>query len=311
MADFGGGIGIGSGGIDVGGGGISGGGGSNSLHLTYTAQIFSEPLRRGEIQSWEGDEADILEKFLGLKVGTATDEFKFISGADDEWGTPFIAGVQAPRRQGKTWAMAVRVAQCRKAVMWTLDFAEVQKDIRTWMQTYPHDSDTWQNGESPDLSIIAQWERAKDIQDWDDYDAFKTVDGDELKGNTLTLAQMIRKGIESYTIHTPVPTMTLQFFDGVTGVGKLLDKYLVELPSGPAGWAELGGAKMWEQMQDLTVEFGDFGGYGTRSFKWLCVGDKEHSNGDGSTTRTVQFMRVDSVEEALYQVGKAQEGGFG
>ena len=203
--------------------------GGKSLHLTYTAQLFSEPLRRGEIQTWEGDEADILEKFLGLRVGTATEEYKFITGADDDWGTPFVAGVQAPRRQGKTWTMAVRVAQCRKAVMWTIDFAEIQKDIRTWMQDYPRQDSADPNPQTdpPDLSKLAQWERAKDIQDWDDYDAFKTVDGVALEGNTLELAQMIKKGIESYTIHTPVPTMSFQYFDGVTGTAThfILKKY--------------------------------------------------------------------------------------
>ena len=302
----------GLGGLDGFDGGANGGG--SGLHLTYDAQIFSEPLRRGEVQFWEGGQDDILEKFKGLKVGTPTNEFRFISGEDDDWGTPFIGGVQAPRRKGKTWTMSVRVVQCRKAVLWTIDFAEIQKDIRTWLQDLPTSgagSDVTDNEASPDLTAIAQWERAKELQDWEAYDNFKTVDGDELKDNTLKLARMIRKGIESYTIHTPVPTLTMQYFDGVQGAGKLLDKYLTEIPSGPPGWTELGGTEMWEQMNALTHEATFVGDVGTISYKWLCVADKATPNGDGSTTRTVQFMRVNKVEEDLYGAGNAADGGLG
>lgn len=309
MAGFGSGIGIGSGSINVTGGGISGGGGSSSLHLTYSAQLFCEPMRRGEVQVWEGDEADVVEKFRGTKVGEATEDYKLITGADDTWGTPFVGGVQAPRRAGKTWTMNVTVVQLRKCVLWTLDFAEIQKDIRTWNQNLPT-SDNTPNPDTPDLSKLAQWERAKDIQDWDDYDAFKTVDGEELKDATLELAKMIRKGIESYTIHTPVPTMTMRYFDEITGTGALLDKYLSTLPNGPSGWEELGGADIHTQLNDLTYLHGDFGGYGTITYKWLCTADKSTPNGDGSCTRVVQFMRVDSVEENLYAAGDAAEGGL-
>lgn len=283
--------------------------GGSSLHLTYSAQLFCEPMRRGEVQVWEGDEADVVAKFLAMKVGEATEDFKLITGADDTWGTPFVGGVQAPRRAGKTWTMNVTVVQLRKCVLWTLDFAEIQKDIRTWNQNLPTSDDS-PNPDTPDLSKLAQWERAKDIQDWDDYDAFKTVDGEALDGATLELATMIRKGIESYTIHTPVPTMTMRYFDEVSGTGALLDKYLTSLPNGPEGWEELGGADIQTQLNDLTYQHGDFGGYGTITYKWLCTTDKSTPNGDGSCTRVVQFMRVDSVEENLYQQGEASEGGL-
>ncbi|MBQ1428572.1 MAG: hypothetical protein IIZ06_02800 [Kiritimatiellae bacterium] len=310
MADFGDGIGLGGGGIDIDGGGIDGGGSSSmsGLHLTYTAQLFSEPMRRGEIQTWEGKEASIVSAFKSLKVGDKADDVKFIS-ADATWGTPFIGGVQAPRRAGKTWTMQVTVVQLRKCVLWTLDFAEIQKNIRTWLQDIPsHDG---QDPDSPDLSKLAQWERAKDIQDWDDYDKFKTVDGEALEGTTLELAQMIRKGIESYTIHTPVPTMTMRYFDEVNGTGALLDKYLTSLPKGPAGWEELGGAEIQSQLNDLTTFHTDgSGGVGTITYRWLCVSDKSTPNGDGSCTRVIQFMRVNQVEDRLYSQGTAQEGGL-
>ena len=312
MADFGEGIGLGGGGINIDGNGI-GGGGANSmsgLHLTYTAQLFSEPMRRGEVQTWEGAEASVVAAFKVLKVGEKAGNVKFLS-MDGSWGTPFIGGVQAPRRAGKTWAMQVTVVQLRKCVLWTLDFAEIQKDIRTWRQEIPVIDGQQPGSDIPDLSKLAQWEKAKDVQDYKDYDAFKTVDGVALEGGTLELAQMIRKGIESYTIHTPVPTMTMRYFDEVTGTGALLDKYLSSLPSGPTGWEELGGADIQSQLNDLSSFHTDgAGGVGTISYQWLCVSDKATPNGDGSCTRVVQFMRVNKVEEKLYSSGDASAGGL-
>ena len=308
MADFGDGIGLGGGGIDIDGEGISGGGGGGSggLHLTFTAQLFIEATRRGEIQTWEGGQSAILSNFKTLKVGDKATQYKFITGPDDDWGTPFIGGVQAPRRQGKTWTMQVTIVQLRKCVLWTLDYAEIQKNIKTWMQNIPVTEDQ-SDYSSPDLSQIAQWERAKDIQDWDDYDNFKTVDGDELTGRTRDLAEMIYKGIDSYTIHTPVPTLSMRYYDEVEGTGALLDKYLAELPNGPEGWIELGGADIHGQLNELKeVQMSG----GTIVYKWLCVSDKATSNGDGSCTRTIQFMRVDEVEENLYSQGTAAEGGL-
>lgn len=312
MADFGDGL-SGLGGLD-GLGGISGGGGGNSfagMHLTFNAQMFAESMRRGEVQAWEGDESSLVSAFRGLKVGERATYFKFITSEDDSWGTPFIGGIQAPRRAGKTWTMQVTVVQLRKCVLWTLDFAEIQKDIRTWRQDIPVAGGEEPRTNIPDLSKLAQWERAKDVQDWEDYDNFKTVDGEALQDGTLELAQMIRKGIESYTIYTPVPTMTMRYYDEVNGTGALLNKYLSALPSGPAGWKELGGADIYSQLKDLTQFHTDgAGGIGTMSYQWLCVSDKSNPNGDGSCTRVVQFMRVNQVENRLYSSGTAEEGGL-
>lgn len=309
MADFGDGIGLGGGGIDIDGEGISGGGGGgfgSGLHLTFTAQLFIEAMRRGEVQTWEGGQSAILSAFKALKVGAPATNYKFITAANGDWGTPFVGGVQAPRRHGKVWTMQVTVVQLRKCVLWTLDFAEVQKNIKTWMQNIPVTEDQ-SDYSSPDLSQIAQWERAKDIQDWDDYDNFKTVDGDELTGRTRDLAEMIYKGIDSYTIHTPVPTLSMRYFDEVEGTGALLDKYLQALPTGPQDWEELGGANIHGQL-DALKEVQMSGG--TIVYKWLCISDKATPNGDGSCTRMIQFMRVDEVEQNLYTLGTAAEGGL-
>lgn len=282
------------------------------LHLTVSARLVMESMRRLEVQTWEGEQEEVIDAFLKMKVGEQTEGgLKFLTPADETWGTPFVGGLQAPRRAGNVWTCAVTYVQLRKVVLWTLDFAEVQKDIRTWRQNLPAGSDGEPNPDAPDLVKLAQWERAKELNDWSDYDAFQTADGEALEGATLELAQMIRKGIESYTIHTPVPTMTMRYFDEVSNVGKLLDKYLPSLPYGPPNWTELGGADIHGQLDALTNEATDgSGGTGTIAYKWLCTADKATPNGDGSCTRTVQFMRVDAVEDKLYKAGSPEEGGF-
>jgi hypothetical protein len=291
-----------------GGGGGSGGG---RLHLTVEAHMFSDALRRGEVHVYEGFEEDIKDRFNALKVGDTGGDLRFLDDSDDAWGTPFISNIAAPRRAGKTWTMAVTITQLRKVVQWTIDFAEIDKDIRTWRQNIQSLDDDKEQSEIPDLVKLAQWERAKDIQDWTDYDDFKTVDGDELEDATLELAQMIKRGIDSYTIHTPVPTMSFMYYDGVSGTGKLLDTYLTELPAGPQGWTELGRAEMWEQMNALTYQDApSWSTDGTISYKWLCVADKAVPNGDGSYMRTIQWMRVDKVEDKLYNSGSSADGGF-
>lgn len=292
-------------------GGIGGGPASTGPHITFSSQLFSEPLRRGEVQTWEGDGKDIVNAFNGIKVGAPTSHYRHITAANDDWGTPYVAGVQAPRRTGGVWTMNVTVSQLRKCVLWTLDFAEIQKDIRTWRQDVNYTEDDQPSANTPDLSKLALWERAKAVNDDYDYKNFMTVDGVALDGATLELAKMIYKGIESYTIHTPVPTMTMRYFDEITGTGALLDKYLSDLPTGPSGWEELGGAKIRAQLNELKMYHTDgSGGVGTDYYKWLCTSDKSTPNGDGSCTRVVQFMRVNSVEDKLYSQGNASEGGL-
>ncbi len=163
----------------------------------------------------------------------------------------------------------------------------------------------------PDLTAITKWEQAKDERDYENYDAFKTGDGEALEGDTLELARMIKKGIDGYTIYTPVPTMTYRFFTGATGAGKLLNKCLNDLPKRPIGYKEIGAESLAEQMAALAKTRTPYSGTDYKeSDKWLCTSDKVAPNGDGSYTRTVQFMCVDNVEDRLYESGFAPDGGL-
>ena len=66
MAGFGDGL-ASLGGLDSLGGIGGAGGGTVRGHITYSAQLFSEPLRRGEVQTWEGDGDDIVMDGIRLQ----------------------------------------------------------------------------------------------------------------------------------------------------------------------------------------------------------------------------------------------------
>ena len=279
-------------------------------HLRYEAQLQMSLTRRSEVQTWEGEEAAIVAKFSATKIGELVPEADLESlllppggsaTSGEPWSEARVSNVSAPRRQGKIWTMQITISQLRWLTIWTLDFADVDKPIRTWHAGY-------ENG--PDLAELSKWELAGEKQDWTNYDAYKTVDGDSLTGDTLALAKMIREdGIESYTIHAPVATCQITYPTFPDGAGGLLDCWLAELPAPVGGWPDMGGyteSAVREEIDDLKTGFGGSGQDG----KWLCTADPVHPNADGTFTRSTQFTLVSSVNENLYAQGDPTAGGF-
>lgn len=279
-------------------------------HLRYEAQLQMALTRRSEIQTWEGTQTAIVAKFNAAKIGELVPEADLAllllsSGGSATSGEPWsearVSNVSAPRRQGKIWTMQITISQLRWLTIWTLDFADIDKPIRTWHAGYA-------NG--PDLAMLEKWELAGEKQDWTNYDAYKTVDGDSLSGDTLLLAKMIREGgIESYTIHTPVVTCQITYPTFPDGAGGLLDCWLAELPAPVGGWPDMGGyteSAVRDELDDLKTDFDGAGVAG----KWLCTADPVHPNADGTYTRSTQFTLVSSVNENLYAQGDPTAGGF-
>ena len=298
-------------GIEIDGGGIDltpgeGGGGNEDPHLRFEAQLQLSLTRRSEIQTWEGTQSAILEKFNAVSIGTVTDEVQFLgeggsptSGA--AWDYARVTQVTAPRRQGKLWTMQITVSQVRYLTIWTLDFADIDKPIRTWLAG---------TDDAPDLALLSKWELAGEKQDWANYDSYKTVDGEALEDNTLKLAKMIREdGIESYTMHTPVVTCQATYGSFPDGAGGLLDKWLGELPRSAGGWPDMGGGSSDAVRVQLDHLKDDWAGAGAAGV-WLCTADPVHPNADGSYLRSTQFTLATSVNEDLYEEGRPTDGGF-
>lgn len=283
-----------------GGNGQQGGGTSSAPHLRFEAQLQASLTRRSETQTWEGSEDDITALFESAAPGSEWSDLRFLgSGGSqpsegDEWGLAHVTSVVAPRRQGKVWTMQLTVTQLRYVKIWTLDFAEISKPVRTWLAG---------TNDAPDLALLRKWERAGEDEDWDNYDAYKTGNGTALEDNTLKLAKMIReKGIDSYTIHTPVATCQLTYATFPDGAGGLLDKRYSSLPKVEDGWGDLCAGDSDAVRQTLDGLCPDGG-------TWLCTGDCVHPNSDGSYTRTVQFTAADYVDEDLYAAGSGGSGG--
>lgn len=284
---------------------------ASTPHLRYEAVLRLSLTRRSEIHTWEGDEAAIVAKFLATKIGEVVPEgetaYLHLSAggsptSGEPWAEARVAEVSAPRRQGKVWTMQVTVTQLRYLTIWTLDFADVDKPIRTW-----HAGTT--NG--PDLAMLSKWELAGEKQDWTNYDDYKTVDGTSLTGETLDLAKMIREdGIESYTIHTPVATCQITYPTFPDGAGGLLDCWLPELPAPVGGWPDMGGYTESAVRDQIDGLKSGFGGSAGEDGVWLCTADPVHPNADGTFTRSTQFTLVSSVNENLYSQGDPTAGGF-
>ena len=305
-------------GINVDGNGIGpldpgsgGGGGGDDAHLTVRARLSASPQSRSEIQAWEGSEEKITDMFRSLKVGQYDGDVaamaRFLPEGGSvtqglDYGYTYISNMSAPRRNGKTWTMDVALTQLKHVALWTMDFAEIAKPIQTWRQDFPPDDEN-----RPSLPMLRKWERARDIQDWDDFDTYRTIDGEALTGATLTLAKMIREqGVEMYTVHAPVATLMMRYIDVWPGVGKLLDKQFSDLPGLPSGWVEIGAGR---DNMEAACSFPDGAG-GEVSGSWLCTGDRENPNADGSKTRTVQFTGALAINENIYPIGVPTDGGF-
>ena len=283
---------------------------SSTLNLRFEAQLQASLTKRSEIQTWGGEEADIVALFLELSsnIGKVAQEGDtlFLSGggsatSGEAYAEARLENVSAPRRQGKLWTMQVTYSQVRYITIWSLDFADIDKPVKTWLQGTP---------DAPDLAQLSQWELAKEKEDWANYDAYKTVDGVALDGNTLKLAKMIREeGIESYTLHTPVATCQVTYPTFPDGAGGILDKQFSELPKAPGGWPDMGGDDtdaIWTKINGLKDNWAGAGTAGV----WLCTADPVHPNSDGTYTRSTQFTLATSANLDLYPEGTASDGGF-
>ena len=274
--------------------------GESAPHMRYEAQLQTSLIRRSEIQTWEGSQADIIALFNSAAAGSLWTDVQFLTnggsqpGEGDEWGLAHVSAVSAPRRQGGIWTLQLTVTQLRYVMIWTLDYVEVAKPIRTWLAG---------TTDAPDLAQLKKWELAGEKEDWENYDNYQTVDGVALEGNTLTLAKMIReKGIESYTIHAPVATCQLNYATFPAGVGAFLDKQFSALPTIETGWKDLCAGDPDAVRQELDGLCPDGGA-------WLGAGDRVNPNADGSYTRTVQFTAANAIDENLYPSGGSGTGG--
>ena len=247
-------------------------------HLDTPRGLSKQPGLTLTTRTWVGD-YDALEAYaanltVGRKVsGTST------SGVTDV-PDGFLASAELAALNGKRGRLSLTIAKHQDNVeVWGLEPAEIQKPIRTWKANDPDDP--------PDLSALARWERLKDLEGgWEAYLAFQTDAGpatssNTLEGNTLTLAQMILKGIEGYLVYTPVVTCVTRLNEIPDDIGAALGMVGAPTSNDP----NMDGAV--EKLAKLAK-------------KWLKTADRIQGTLDGTYTRTQQWTGADDWDANLY-----------
>ena len=253
------------------------------LNATQTAEreVWSEVL--------EGTYEECLEAAAQYKVGTPY-PMPTGSGGDDIWNgqhyqpTIINTGLNLSRKAGGLAELSHSYMSVLKREMWSLDMAEISKDIRTWL--------VLQMGEvaaAPELAKIAQWQAAKDAGDYGAWAAFQYYDDQgvvhDLEGDTLTLAQKMIKGVDSYTIYAPVLTRTTLWATLPDGVGNVGVK---EVPTVREGWEVIG------------VVNNDMTEWTSLADDWVKTASRSSPNQDGTYTLVEQWTGMDEADPDLY-----------
>lgn len=230
---------------------------------------------------YRGDWKDLEDIAKRLKVGTtgknnSSSAGNLIQGFNEDG--EYIAGVIASRQQGGLGTLQVTFSARDEIETWNLDFLEIQKPIINW-----HFGQ--ENG--PDIPKLRKWQRLETVDGaWDAYNNFLTEVGDEsskLTGDTLKLAEKIIKGVEYFSVYTPVLTRTSVVTDlseiSLGGVGKI---------GTPTSSGSAAGNLDLSTLTGLAKE-------------WLKTADRLQGAIDGTFQRIEQWTGADKWDPDLYE----------
>lgn len=280
MSDFGNGIGgIGGGISDFGGGSTD-----NDEHLTVYKEISLGASANRKVETWQGPFDRLLDKAKQYKIGKYVEDSELPEGGSDTqggaYGYAFVSDVKLSRSEGGIGRLVVTYTQNRHVVYASVDFTEVQRPIKTWRANGQH---------GPDLAAIREWEAKKDT----DYNAYSNFSGIEDGTNTKKLAEMIFKGIESYSVYVPVVTFTATTFSfpqsNLVKLGGVSDD-----PKFPYPWDLAHGLSQSEISREFRKE-------GNTEYKWVLASSRTTPNADGTYQWVLQYQACDDVEEVLFE----------
>ena len=223
---------------------------------------------------YEGDTESILNFSARYVVG---DRYSTAGG-----GNMIIIDNRVTRKPGGLSDCILSYASIYPLEIWNIDFAEVSKDVRTWLVKKFKD-DGRENQAYVELAKIKKWEHYKDIEAWVQWTNFNYSDTEQLEGYTLTLAKKIMKGVQTYSIYAPIitKTSTWMFRPEVGRIGKK------EKPASRPGWYTFNNEGAPQSWIALAKEY-------------LKVGEKSNSNSDGTFTLVEQWQGADEVDPELY-----------
>ncbi len=252
---------------------------------------------RRETTVFQGDSTKIIAQFKTYAQGVKIE--KAFCEVESQVGKP-VATASVRIHEGHISEMEVTVLSPTPTCYWSLDWVPVTKDIHTWH------ADKEAETEKPDLAQILSWEQLGANGDKVSYNAFlPEPDGEVMKDATLKLAQKIRMGVTSYTIHAPVLTRTVILTDVsqyISGI-KNLDK--------ACSAADIGHPEI---TLEKGAEWNDAGSFNYATAlalkpKWLHTSERVSGNPDGTFTCVSQWFGADDIDVDLYDKTSAESGG--
>ena len=272
-----------SSGVNVDGNGISGGTSKEDTHLTVHKEITFGTTVNRKVETWQGTFDKLLSKAKAYDLGKYVDDEDLPSGGSDTqgggYGYAFVSDVKLTRENGNVGRLVVTYTQNRHVVLASVDFTEVQRPIKTWRADDENDA--------PDLAKIREWEAKEETN----YSAYAEFTG--LTGNTKKLAEMIFKGIETYSVYAPVVTLTATTFN-------FPQQDLVRIGG---AYAEPKFPYPWDFAHDLSTS--NITQYlqkrDNTNYKWALASSRTTPNADGTYQWVLQYQACDEVEEVLFE----------
>ena len=255
---------------------------------TFTQTIAKQNDLMTATVVYQGDWDKIKATIENLKVGTTGKQNSSAGGnAIDGFNEngDFIAGVVATRQQGGLGTLQVSFSRRDQIETWNLDYLEIQKPILNWHADQE---------DGPDLQQLRKWQRLESVVGaWEAYSNFLTEVGDEgskLTGDTLKLAEKIYKGVEYFSVYTPVLTRTSVVTDlkslTLGGVGKIGEPAAADAAAGNV------------DLSTLTA----------LAKEWLKTADRLQGAVDGTFQRVEQWTGADKWDEDLYETADSGTG---
>lgn len=200
-----------------------------------------------------------------------------------------VTGLSLTRKVAGLGELQIQVSALYKRDIWNIDFAEVSKDIRTWLvKKYTDSLGNVQKQVWNELGFIRQWEAEKEGGNYVEWAEFKYRDSSDawqtLTGDTKKLAEKMMRGVETYSTYWPVITRTtLRPFLPVVGqIGKKCS------PVYESGWVGFNNEPLPQDWLDLAKE-------------WLKTAERSSSNSDGTFGLVEQWQGVDMIDNDLYE----------
>ena len=185
-----------------------------AAHLTQQERIDFNFEAETRTETWQGSFDELNRMIDGISVGGPAT------------GDGVYTGAVLSRREGGRGTLELAVRILNGYSWWGFSFSEISKPVKTWLATKITNKDAL----NAELAKISLWEdqlnRGEDGQA--NYYGFRYDSTHALTGHTLTLAQKIVQGIDSYSVYTPVATcrrtQNEPFTDGLNSIGKYVTR---------------------------------------------------------------------------------------